>query len=146
MVFKFSQGGILIVREPLSAGKLGSVIQGTFSSKVCIRLQRTKSMIFSRCGEASAVELLASSAGRDLPPACVALGILSVCCPHLLLSASTSYPSWDAYRTVLLVTMLTAKSNWTIAWPRTADGLLVFLDWPPCSVPLGCRSNPFFGL
>lgn len=74
MVFKFSQGGILIVCEPLSAGKLGSVVQGTFSSKICIRLQRTKSMIFSRCGEASAVELLASSAGRALPPACVAVG------------------------------------------------------------------------
>lgn len=152
MFFKFSQGGILIVHEPLSTGKLGNIVQGMFSSNVCIRHGRTKSMICSRCGEAPYVELLASSAGRARPPACAAVGHLVPCFPHLLLplpplfSVSTSYPSCDAYCTFLLVTMFAAKSNWTIAWPRAADGLLVFLDWPPCSVPLGPRSSTFLGL
>lgn len=152
-VFQVFSGGILIVHEPLSTGKLGSTVQGTFSSKVCIRHRRTKSTICSQCGEAPDVKLLASTAGGAVPPACAAVGhlvpVLSSLAPPLtsfVLSASTSYPPWDAYCTVLLVTMLTAKSNWTIAWPRAAEGLLVFLDWPPCLVPFGRRSSTFLGL
>lgn len=112
MFFKFSQGGILIVHEPLSAGKLGSIVQGMFSSKVSIRLWRTKSMICSRCGEASAVELLASSAGRALPPACVAVG-------HLVRVLSS------------LASLLTSFS---LRLPATHPEMLIVLSFlSPCS-------------
>lgn len=137
--------------------KTGQHSSGMFSSNVCIRHWRTKSMICSRCGEAPDVKLLASSAGRARPPACAAVGHLVPCFPHLLLPYLLC--SLCIYQLPILRCLLyfpschyahgkehNGPANRTIAWPLTADGLLVFLDWPPCLVPLGRRSSTFLGL
>lgn len=69
-------------------------------------------MICSRCGEASAVELLASSAGRALPPACVAVG-------HLVRVLSS------------LASLLTSFS---LRLPATHPEMLIVLSFlSPCS-------------
>lgn len=131
MFFKFSQGGILIVHEPLSTGKLGNIVQGMFSSNVCIRHWRTKSMICSQCGEAPYVKLLASSAGRAHPPACAAVGHLVPCFPHLLLPLpplfSLHLPATHPEMLTVL-SFLSLCSRQRVAGPLPGFAQLVFLD------------------